>query len=276
MIARVVLTLVRKEMRDARRNKWFLVIAALFTGLSVSLSLMGFSGLGSVGVAGFGRTAASLLNLVVLLIPLMGLLLGGTSIVGEREQGRLEPLLSQPVTPQEVVLGKYVGSAAALLSAVFIGFGATALVISRTAGYEEAGSYAALVFFTALLGLAFLSVGFLISVFVRRQATAIGLVIVTWVGFLFLSDLGLMGTAVVLKLPVEALLWLVLINPAQSFKVAVMGTLHGNLESFGPAGLYALETCGPWLGGILVVILAAWILVPLLTAMISLKNKGVD
>ena len=276
MNARVVLTLVRKEMRDARRNRWFLVIAALFAGLSVSLSLMGFAGLGSIGVAGFGRTAASLLNLVVLLIPLMGLLLGGTSIVSEREQGTLESLLAQPVTPQEVLFGKYAGSAVVLLSAVFIGFGATALIISRYAGFEEAGSYAALVFFSALLGLAFLSVGFLISVLVRRHATAIGWVIVAWVGFLFLSDLGLMGTAVVLKLPVEVLLWLVLMNPAQSFKVAVIGTLHGNLESFGPVGLYVSEACGPWFGGILIALLAGWVLAPLLAAMVSLRNRGVD
>ena len=74
--ARTVMLILSKEVREARRNTWFLLFAVIFSGLSLTVSLLGLAGLGSLGVAGFGRTTASLLNLVVLIVPLMGLLFG--------------------------------------------------------------------------------------------------------------------------------------------------------------------------------------------------------
>jgi len=251
-----------KEMCDARRNRWFLVASVLFALLSVSLSSLGLAGLGSLGISGFGRTAASLLNLVLLIVPLMGLLLGAMSIAGEREQGTLITLLAQPVTAAEVLAGKYLGSAWALLSTILLGFGASAFVIARYAGAQEIGDYFKLVLFTMLLGLSYLSIGILLSVHIRRQATAVGAALFLWFAFIFLSDLGLMGTAIVLRLSPNELFWMVLINPAQSFKLAVIGALQKSLESFGAAGLYASDVFGPWLTFILGGVLCIWIAVP--------------
>ncbi len=265
-----------KEMRDARRNRWFLVVSALFALLSVSLSLLGLAGLGSLGISGFGRTAASLLNLVLLIVPLMGLLLGAMSIAGEREQGTLVTLLAQPVTAQEVFLGKYLGSALALVSTILLGFGASALVIARYAGAQEIGDYLKLVIFTMLLGLSYLSLGFLASVFVRRQATAVGSALFLWFTFVFLSDLGLMGSAIVLRFSPSELFWLVLINPAQSFKLAVVGALQKSLESFGGAGLYAVDLFGPWLAAALGAVLCVWILAPLGAALRFFGRRCAD
>ena len=122
MSFRSVFIIMEKEIRDAKRNQWFVMISVLFTLLSVSLSLLGLSGLGSFGVAGFGRTAASLLNLVLLIVPLLGLLLGAMSVVGEKEQGTLLTLLAQPVTVPEIFLGKYLGAAAAVVATILLGF----------------------------------------------------------------------------------------------------------------------------------------------------------
>lgn len=276
MSARTLWTLIAKEMRDARRNRWFVMIAALFALLSVSLSLLGLAGLGSLGVAGFGRTAVSLLNLVLIIVPLMGLLLGAMSVSGEREHGTLLTLLAQPVTPNEVFLGKFLGSAAALASTVLVGFGASALVIGRYAGLAEIGDYLALVFLTILLGLAYLSVGFCISMFTRRQTTAVGIAIFSWFIFIFLSDLGLMGTAVVLTLKPAELFWLVLVNPAQSFKLGVIGMLQRSLESFGAAGLYASDALGEWLAPVLSAVILLWIVAPLLAAFWFFRSRCAD
>ncbi|MBI2095921.1 MAG: ABC transporter permease subunit [Candidatus Omnitrophica bacterium] len=265
-----------KETRDARRNRWFIVVSALFALLSVSLSLLGLAGLGSLGISGFGRTAASLLNLVLLIVPLMGLLLGAMSIAGEREQGTLITLLAQPVTVGEVFIGKYLGAASALVSTILLGFGASAVVIARYAGAQEIGDYLRLIAFTTLLGLSYLSLGFLLSVFTRRQATAVGAALFLWFTFIFLSDLGLMGTAIVLRLSPNELFWAVLINPAQSFKLAVIGALQKSLESFGPAGLYASELFGPWLAVVLGGILCVWILAPLGAALVFFGRRCAD
>ena len=59
-----VLTLIQKELRDAFRNRWFLLYAIAFAALSLALAWFSVSGAGSFGVAGFGRTTAGLINLI--------------------------------------------------------------------------------------------------------------------------------------------------------------------------------------------------------------------
>ena len=66
MDLRSVRIIASKEIRDARRNRWFVLVSVIFAGLSLALSLVGLAGLGTIGVTGFGRTTASLVNLVLL------------------------------------------------------------------------------------------------------------------------------------------------------------------------------------------------------------------
>lgn len=276
MSIRNVCILMGKEIADARKNRWFIVIALLFALLSVSLSLLGLSGLGSVGITGFGRTAASLLNLVLLIVPLMGLLLGSMSIVGEKEQGTLMTLLSQPVIAPEILLGKFLGCALAVLAALLLGFGASGLVIGHYAGSRQIADYLVLVIFTVLLGWVFLSIGFFISMWTRRHTMALGLALLFWFFFIFLSDLGLIGTAVVLKLSPGQMLGLVLVNPVQLFKLAVAGYLQKSLESFGTVGMYAVQVFGNELILVLSGILFLWLIIPLILSLILFRSKCAD
>lgn len=276
MSARPVCLLMEKELRDARRSRWFVLLSAVFAGLALALAVLGTSGLGSVGGAGFGRTAASLLNLVVLVVPLMGLLMGALSVAPEREQGTLTAILAQPVLLGEVFLGKFLGLAAALLGTVLAGFGLAALVIARREGLPQVGAYLALVGYTFLLGLGFLSVGFLISALARRSSTAVGAALFAWLTAEFLSDLGLIGTAVALRLSPRALLWLSLANPAQVFKLIVLQGIRRNLEALGPGGVYATEVLGGWLVPCLAAILVLWAALPLTASVLLLRNRGVS
>ncbi|OFZ65643.1 MAG: hypothetical protein A3D92_25025 [Bacteroidetes bacterium RIFCSPHIGHO2_02_FULL_44_7] len=268
-----ILIIAGKEIRDAKRNRWFVIISSLFSVLALALSFLGFAGLGSVGVAGFGRTAASLLNLVLLIVPLLGLLLGAMSIAGEREQGTLMTLLAQPVTPSEILLGKFFGTAAALIVTLLLGFGLSGLVISWYGEVTELGSYLILVGFTILLALSSLSIGFCISIFVHKSTTAVGFALVFWFIFLFLSDLGLMGASIIFKLPAHCLLWLTALNPPEAFKLAVVGALHGGLEVFGTVGRYAFDVFGDWFPFLLSGILIFWIVVPLICSLFLFRVK---
>ncbi len=64
--------IAQKELRDALRNRWFLLYTLAFVALSLAFSYLALAGAGIVGFAGFGRTAASLINLVLLIIPFSG------------------------------------------------------------------------------------------------------------------------------------------------------------------------------------------------------------
>jgi Cu-processing system permease protein len=267
---------MEKELADARRSRWFLLLAVVFAGLALALALLGTSALGALGGAGFGRTTASLLNLVILIVPIMGLLMSALSVAGERENGTLLTVLAQPVLLEEVLLGKFLGLAAALLGAVLFGFALAALVIARQGGMNQAGSYLTLVGYTALFGLGFLSVGFLISALARRSAGAVGVALFVWLVTVFLSDLGLIGTAVVLKLSPSSLLWLSLANPAQVFKLAVLHGIGRDLETLGPGGLYATEVIGTSLPLVLASALVLWVIVPFSAAVLILRKRGVS
>lgn len=269
-----VLTVAQKEVRDASRNQWFLLYTLAFIGLSLVLSWFGLSGLGTFGLAGFGRTGASLVNLVLLIVPLMGLTIGALSLAGERERGSLLYLMAQPVTGLEVLLGKYLGGAVALSGALFLGFGFSGLLIALQGGTADLGAYLALIGFAYLLALVCLSLGFLISAAANRVATAVGAALFLWLVLVFFGDLGLMGTAIVLKLKADTLLALALLNPLQIYKIAAIWNIRDSLEVLGPAGLYALRTFADAFLWILIAILAGWITIPFLSASLIFKKKG--
>lgn len=269
-----ILILTQKELRDARRNRWFVLYALAFAGLSLSLAWLSLSGIGNYGLAGFGRTGATLINLVLLIVPLMGLTLGALSLAGEREHGTLLYLLAQPVAQLEVLLGKFLGLALALLAALGLGFGLTGALIAVNNATTEIGTYLALMGLAFLLALISLSLGFLISAVVQRGATAVGLALFLWLLLVFFGDLGLMGTAVVLRLDVGQLFALALANPLQLFKIAAILDMRSSLEVLGPAGVYALRTFGDRLLPLLIGLMLAWTIVPLLLTIQLFKRRG--
>ncbi|MBI4597642.1 MAG: ABC transporter permease [Candidatus Omnitrophica bacterium] len=274
MDASTVFIIMRKELREARRHRWFALFTALFTVLSLGLSGLGLSGLGGLGIAGFGRTAASLVNLIVLIVPLMGLLIGAVSVAGERERGTLLTLLAQPVTIGEVLLGKFFGAAAALGAVVLLGCSVSGVLIARAAGLSEMGAYLAVISLTLLLGCVHLGLGLLISVLTGRTNTAMSLAIVVWLGVVLLSDLGMMGTAIVLRLSAGQLLWLSLGNPAQVFKLAATQALQGHLEGLGSSGLYAASVLGGWLLPLLISLLCGWMALTVGLAWAGFQRRG--
>ena len=270
-----VLTLIQKELRDAFRNRWFLLYAIAFAGLSLALAWFSVSGAGSFGVAGFGRTTAGLINLILLIVPLMGLTLGALSLAGEREKGTLVYLLAQPISGAELLLGKFIGLALALTAALVIGFGLTGILIMFVGGGGDFRIYLTLLVLSVILAIATLSLGFLISAAVKKAATAVGLALFLWLILVYFGDLGLMGTAVVMQMDVEQLLALALVNPLQVFKIAAVLDLRDNLEVLGPAGIFAYRTYGGTLWPLLIGLLFAWIVAPFILATQVFKKRGV-
>jgi len=269
-----VITITLKEMQDARRNRWYLIYVLVFTGLSLSLAWLGMTGLGDYGLAGFGRTAASIINIVLLVVPLMGLTLGAISLAGERERSTLQYLLAQPVSQFEVLLGKYLGLAIALFSALVLGFGISGVLIVVQGGSAEINLYLLMVLLAFMLALVSLSLGFLISSLVRKGSTAISIALFIWLLLLVFGDLGVMGTSMVLKLGVGQLFTLTLLNPMQIFKIAAILNIRGSLEVLGPAGIYALRTYGTQLMPDLIGVLLAWILLPMTFAYYAFRRSG--
>src|SRR5262249_46193178 len=69
-----------KELRAAWRNRWFLLYPIAFPVPALGLCWLSAAGVAGTGYASLGRTAGSLVSLVLLVVPLMGLSLGAQSI----------------------------------------------------------------------------------------------------------------------------------------------------------------------------------------------------
>ena len=269
-----VATLSRKEVRDAVRSRWLLMFGIGFAVIASALSWMALSGLGTFGVAGFGRTTASMINMVLLIVPLMGLTLGAMAVASERERGALAYLMSQPVSTLEIFLSKYIGVALALISALLVGFGISGALVVLRGGSSDAGDFLALVGLSVLLALASLSVGFMLSAGLRRGATAIGLAVFLWLSLAFFSDLGLMGTAITLDLGVREMLFMALANPLQVYKLSAILSIRNDLEVLGPAGIFAVRTYGDALMPILMALFAAWVVGPFAIGLLIFRRRG--
>jgi Cu-processing system permease protein len=267
--------LIRKELRDAIRNRWFLIYSAAFAALAVAVSWLSLAGSDQYGFAGFNQTAAGLVNLIMLIVPLMALQTGAGSVAGERERGTLAQLLSMSVTRSEVLIGKFVGLALALITALALGFGLSGMIISINGGATGMANYLALVGLAALLTLAMLSVGLLVSVLSRKSSAAVGFAVVIWLALAFAGDLGLMGSAIIFRLHLWPLFALALANPLEVFKMAVLAGTHASLDTLGPVGRYAVENYGHALWAIFAGTLAAWITLPFAAAWWFLRKTEV-
>ena len=259
---RTLWPLLQRELRDSLRNKWFVLYALAFGGLAFALAYISNVGTGLAGMAGFGKTAASLVNLTLLVVPLMALTMGAVSLSSERDRGMLGYLLAQPVGRLEVYLAKFLGQGLAFTGAICLGFGISAAALARH-GLGDGAVFLRLAGMSVLLALSLLAVGMCIAAIARRATTAMGTAVFVWLAVTLLGDLGLLGATTFLDLRVEDMLTLSFFNPTQVFKLGSIVGFDATLDLLGPAGLYAVRTFGTWLSPVLVGVLVLWILVPL-------------
>jgi Cu-processing system permease protein len=262
-----ILVIAKKELRDSLRNRWFILFALAFGTLSLAFSLLGQPESNRLELSNYSRSAASLINLVILFVPLIGLSLGASGLANDRETGALTYLLAQPVNASEVLLGKYLGMASALLAALSLGFGLAGIAMLLQGQSGDGLGYLTTVALAALLALVSLSLGFLISVLIHKSSMALTSSLLVWLILVFAGDLGMMGTSIVTKMSIQALFYLASINPLQMFKMASIMNIQAHLEVLGPVGMYASQQYGAFLAPGLLLGLLLWAILPLVLAL---------
>jgi len=249
--------IARRELREALRSKWLLLYTVGFTLLAVSLSRGSLASAGYAGLGGFGRTAASLVNALLLFVPLLGLSVGAGVLAGDLERGSLHFLLAQPVSRGEIFWGKALGAFLAVSTALCAGFGLAALALA-TGGGSAASAFLSLLAYTVLLMLVSLGLGFFISSLTRKSSTAMGAALLLWLSLVFLADLALIGAVLTMRPTPASLLALLLVNPLQIYKLGAVHALQPSLDAFGPVGQYAVYRYGERLPFLLPALLTGW------------------
>lgn len=262
MELRPIRIIAGKEFWDRIRNRWVLAVALVFTVFALVLAYFGGAQQGAVGFRSIEFTIANLVSLVIYLIPLIALVLGFDAVVGERERGSLDLLLSLPITRTELLLGKYLGLAAALAFSTVAGFGLVAVVLAAQLTPGALFHYAGFMLSSVLLGLAFLSLAVMISVFAGDRTRASGVVIALWFFFVLVFDLLLLGALVVTggRYGGAVFPYLLLLNPADVFRILNIFSLEDVRSLYGLATVFPRTLAEPWLLGL---VMLAWIAAPL-------------
>ena len=271
--ARRTLVVAAEEYRRALETRWLFGFTALFAALVLGLSYFGLAQGREVGFQGFARTTLSLMNLVLLVVPLCALLLGVTSIAGGGET--LPLLLAQPVSRGEVLAGKYLGLCAALAVAQALGFGAGGFVVALNAGPEQLAGFAALTALSIVLGWLHLAAALCIGALWPDRLKAISIALLTWLVLVVAYDLLVLGATTVLNgLPLQSVLFPALIlNPVDLARVLITIAV-GSGALFGPTSAVLVKMFGPGRGVLIgVVALGIETLVPLVIALRVFRRR---
>jgi Cu-processing system permease protein len=232
---------LRYELRDLGRSRWILGYALLL--LLLTDALLRFGG-------GGPRAVLSLLNVVLVFVPLVSIVFGAMYLYGARDF--IELLLAQPVGRTALFAGLYGGLAAPLAAAFVLGVGLPFFWGGAGNG-SLAGPLAMLLAAGVLLTLVFTALAFLVSLLFDDRAKGLGAALLVWLAATALYDAVLVLVAVAfgdrpLELP---LIGLTLLNPVDLGRVllllqfdsaALMGYTGAIFERFFGSGLGAVIT----------------------------------
>jgi Cu-processing system permease protein len=271
-----VSAIARQELVINIRNKWTLLFACVFGALVLAISYFGMLTAGAIGFQSFARTSASLLNLVLYLVPLVALTMGTLSFTSEKNLNEL--LFAQPVTRTEILLGKLAGLFASMLTATLIGFGLAGFIIAARGGTQGVWRFPAFVALSLLLALVYLVLAALVAALCQRKTKSFGVVMFLWFFFVLFYDLLVIGVTFLLsERTANRFIFVSLFgNPVDMVRVASLLVLDGK-EVFGAAGAALVKFLGGeraslWLliGGLFV-----WAVGPFLAARRLLQRQDV-
>ena len=221
------------------------------------------------------------MSIHILLVPLIAILLGFSTIAGEAETGALYVVLSYPVKRIEVLLGKFLGLGSVLAVTPLVGFGLSGIIIAMTVGGDEGLAFLGFIALAIILGLIYLSLIIFISAIAKTRVRAIagGILLFFWAmiyGILIFGIYIATGGSyedffATTNLDLPGWFWgSIVFSPSDTNQMAVMRAFDLN-QAFG-FQIQAPE----WLNmSFLLTIQLIWIIVPLILAYIFFKRRDI-
>ena len=265
----------REELVLALRSRWTQIFAAVFGVLAFAVAGAGYVLSGGHGVQDFARTAVSLVQLVLLIVPLTALVIGVLSLAPER--GAAELTFSQPVSRGTILFGKLLGLLQALGAAQAVGFGAAGMVVYAQSGAEGLGGFLLLVLASLVTTAIFLGLAALLSAgsVGRKRTRALAMALVVWFVAVVFLDLLALGAASLLPSGTASRVLMVaaVVNPLAAVRTGALLGIEGT-GAFGAASLALFRfTGGPRGAGVVIGLsLLFWLAAPAWLALRRLRR----
>jgi ABC-type transport system involved in multi-copper enzyme maturation permease subunit len=281
MQTNVIYSIAKKEIMDNIRNKWIILVAAMFAILTLVVSY--FGSLGTSGWQDLGNTISGMTQLGSFLISIVAFMLGYATIIGEIERGSMSSLLSLSANRFEIVVGKFLGLGAVLCMTILVGYGVAGIVIGLNISNVDYLEYLIFIGLTMVFGLVFLTVALFFSTVFSKRSTALGGAIFLWFLFNIILPIVFVGllattidfTTINMTSKIIAPDWyhfLNLFNPISVYSTLISITI-GPVQSSTGSGLipnpswYSTE--------LLIGVLLAWIIVFFILAAWRFQRKDI-
>ena len=236
--------MLRLELQESLRSRWFHFYAVVVVGLMLLLILTGISESRVLGFTGLSRLLVTYIQIAMAILPLFIIVTTARSMVGDREVGNLEYMLSFPVSLSNWYWGRFAARLLLVLSPVAVALAVAAIygaAMGHAVPWWHIGLYSGLV---AGLSICFLGIGFLLSALARSTEVALGASLVIWLILVALLDLLLLSVLIRAQFLPEFVIAIALANPMQSFRTASMILFDPQLILLGPASYVILDHFG--------------------------------
>ncbi len=269
---------VRQELRLAVRSRWTIAFAFVFAALAFVVSAAGYILTGGQGLQDFARTAASLVELVVLLVPLASLVFGVMALTPD--PGAAELLYSQPIARRTILGARIVGLWFALVGAEALGFGASGLVLFARTGSGGLGSFLGVMTASFALTAVFLCVAAAVAAggTSRGRARSLAVALALWCATVVLYDAAALAIASLLPggLASRVLIVAAIANPVDAVRTGTLMAIEGT-AAFGSASLALLRFTSGATGAALWLFASVvlWVVLPFTLAAARLKRADI-
>ncbi|WP_424943604.1 ABC transporter permease [Aliiroseovarius crassostreae] len=236
--------MLRLELQESLRSRWFHFYAAVTVGLMLLLIFTGVSESRVLGFTGLSRLLVTYIQITMAVLPLFIIVVTARSMVGDREAGNLEYMLAFPIGLGTWFWGRFLARLALILVPVFAAL-AIAAVFGALKGHEIPWRHISLYSgLTAALATCFLGLGFLLSAVSRSTEIALGASLLIWLMLVALLDLLFLSILIKAQFIPEFVIGIALANPLQSFRTASMILFDPQLILLGPASYVILDNFG--------------------------------
>ncbi len=258
------MTIAWFEFRENIRNTWLAIYGASFLVFSALITY--------AGANEPLQASASLLNLVLLLVPLFSLVFGSLSF--SESLPFHEILVALPLQRRSIYWGKWIGLGLGLSLSFLMGMGLGSL-LQLNPTQQGFGGYFLLLALGVLLTFIFLGLAFLVVNLARRRELIFGWILLAWFGFFVAYDAMVVGIVLLFgDYPLEGpMLTLVFLNPIDLVRVMLL--LHMDLAAMmGYSGAifqkYLGQQTGLLTGGLALLL---WIWLPAWLGLKSFERK---
>jgi Cu-processing system permease protein len=258
------LKIARYQLQDMVRNRWVLFYGLFF--LVVTDALFRFGGSGD-------RVVLSLMNVVLVMIPLVSVVLGAMFLYSAREY--VELLLAQPIGRGTLYRGLFIGLALPLCGAFFLGVGLPFLYHGALVG-EHAAALGVLLLAGVLLTLVFVSLSFAVALRTEDRIRGLGLALALWMFFTILyNGLVLMVIQVFSDYPLQhAVIGMSLLNPVDLGRILLLLNLDVS-AMMGFTGAVFQRFFGSGTGqAVTLAAMSAWLAVPFVLGQRAFLRKN--